>query len=137
MSESQGTIHEPDAAPDAPPTRPRIATVPDEIDRRAANMRIASHLNSMAIAKAHGMSPEWTETDVERLLLMVEMTDEIATGANEGETVPQGFGPAVRARQTEAMLRVVAKLPRTADAPGFAGVAGGPSAGAAEGGGNG
>ena len=84
-------------------------------------MRLAALLNAIAVAKSHGMSPEWTEGDVARLRTMLAMTDAIAGGANESETVPQGFGPAVRARQTEAMLRALAKMPANGAAP--AGVA--------------
>lgn len=80
-----------------------------DIDEQRANMRDAALLNALAVAKAHGMSAEWTETDIARWRIMRAMTDEIASGANESETVPQGFGPAVRARQTEAMLRAMAK----------------------------
>lgn len=104
------------------------------LDQRSADMRTAAILNALAVAKSHGMSPEWTEADVERLRNMLAMTDEIAAGANDGETVPQGFGPAVRARQTEALLRAVAKLPKTADAPGFTGGAANGDGAAAEGG---
>jgi hypothetical protein len=82
---------------------------PAELDQRTADMRDAALLNAIAVAKAHGMSPEWTEADVARWRYMRTMTDAIAAGANEGEALPQGFGPAVRARQTEVLLRIATK----------------------------
>jgi hypothetical protein len=82
---------------------------PEVSDQRTADMRDAALLNAIAVAKAHGMSPEWTEADVARWRYMRTMTDAIAAGANEGEALPQGFGPAVRARQTEVLLRIATK----------------------------
>lgn len=89
--------------------------VADALAQRAADMRTAAVLNALAVAKAHGCSPEWTEGDVARIREILVMTNEIAGGANDAETIPQGFGPLVRARQTEALLRAVAKAAAPGD----------------------
>lgn len=115
MNDLTATIGDAQAARQAE-TEARLERQRMDLDQRAADMRVAALLNALAVAKAHGMSPEWTEGDVERLRNMMGMTDEIATGANDAESVPQGFGPAARARQTKALLK--AARPVDGDAEG-------------------
>ena len=106
--------------PDRPTVHKRQG---EDIDQRAADMRDAAILNTILLAKTHGLSQEITEADVERWRKIRAITNDLASGANEAEAVPIGFGAPVRARQTEVLMKIAAKISVEApEAPPYAGM---------------
>ena len=92
-----------------------------DIDMQFSDIRDAAILNTIWLAKSHGMSPDFTEADVARWRQMRALTNDIASGSNETESVPLGFGPAARSRQTDALIKIAAKAaveaPSSAETP--------------------
>jgi hypothetical protein len=82
----------------------------EETDQRSADMRDAALLNAIAVAKDHGLSPDWTDGDIARWRWMRTHMDAISSGSNAAETIPQGFGPAVRTRQTEVLMGIATRM---------------------------
>lgn len=111
MIESHGTIPERDpAAVEAGVAA--VKRIADDqladVDQRLSDIRDAAIWNTIMLAKSHGQGLEVTEDDVAHWRYIRSVTDRIAENGGEGEFVPQGFGPAVRTRQAEALIKLAA-----------------------------
>ena len=80
----------------------------EEINQAAADIRDAAIWNTILLAKQHARSHEISSEDVARFRRIRSEID--ATATAEGETVPTGFGSAVRTAHAIHMVKTAAKL---------------------------
>ena len=79
----------------------------NEFNTGLADIRDAAIWNTILLAKQHARSHEVTAEDVARFRRIRDEISIVATA--DGETVPSGFGPAVRTRQAAYMVQAAVR----------------------------
>jgi hypothetical protein len=88
-----------------------LNAVQETLDLELWDIRLASILNTLEIARTHGEHRDWTSAHSAQIRQMMSITDAAVLGEGDG-VVPQGFGKPVRAQLSAAFVRAKA----TADA---------------------
>lgn len=93
------------------------AAIQRELDLGLWDVRLAAILNTLDIARSHGEHRDWTQDHAAQIRAMMAIADQVVAGG-EGQLVPQGFGPPVRAAVSLAFIRAKAAIDKIrADSP--------------------
>jgi hypothetical protein len=95
------------------------AAIQAEMNLGLWDLRLASVLNIMDIARAHGNHRDWTTEHAAQIRALMAIADEVVAGSDAG-VVPQGFGAPVRTQMAAFVGRATARAQASRSAEGDA-----------------